>query len=202
MAARDVFSERKNYMIINANNYSLSPRRFVAGTKGSYGIETMNFNFSEEWNGLNVTVTFFPHDSEPITVVYDHTFFYIPSEVMSVSGLIPYTVVGNRNQKKLVSLTGYIDVLETTQGEGLSPSEPSPSVFSQVLDIMAHTKEIAESVREDADSGVFDGASTVSAEITPTGILVMKQSDGATLIVGNIVDEILASLPYGDGVSF
>lgn len=197
-----MFSERKNYMIINANNYSLSPRRFVAGTKGSYGIETMNFNFSEEWNGLNVTVTFFPPDTEPVTVVYDGVSFIIPSEVMSISGLTPYTVVGHKNKRQLVSLTGYIDVLETTIGEGKTPTELSPTVIAQVLDFMSRSERIAQSVRDDADDGVFDGTSTISAVIDADGMLVMHQNDGTSITAGNIVERVLAAMPYGDEVSF
>ena len=39
-------------MQINANYYAITPRKFIAGTKGSYGIEKLDISFSEEWNGL------------------------------------------------------------------------------------------------------------------------------------------------------
>lgn len=189
-------------MIIDANNYSLSPRRFVAGTKGSYGMETMNFRFSKDWNGLNVTVTFFPPDSEPVTVIYDHESFDIPSEVTARSGLTPYTVIGYKNTKQLVSLTGYIDVLETTLGKGKDPAEVTPTLVAQALEFMARAQRIAESVRHDADNGAFDGKTIVSAEINSHGVLIFTRSDGVSINAGNIVDKVINALQNGDEVSF
>ena len=45
-------------MKINVNQYSLSPAHLLAGTKGSYGFETLELTFSGEWEGLGKMIIF------------------------------------------------------------------------------------------------------------------------------------------------
>jgi hypothetical protein len=44
-----------------------------------------------------------------------------------------------------------------TDTDGIAPQPPTPSEYSQLIQLAEETKEIANSVREDADNGVFDG---------------------------------------------
>ena len=104
-------------MTINVNYYSLSPRRAFAGTKNSFGIERLLFNFSEEWEGLEKTVVFYPREKAPIRLTYRDGGVELPREVTEEVGVVEFSVLGTSDSKQLVSLTGYLDVLASRGGE-------------------------------------------------------------------------------------
>ena len=144
-------------MKISANYYSITPRRIIAGTKGSFGIEKLEIEFGEEWNGLSKRVVFYPPNSEPVGVIYASEPIDIPVEVMRKRGRTKYAVMGYRDDKKLVTVSGELDVLaalDDTEHESLSPT---PDEMAQVLSLMQNAVEAARAVRVDALNGAFDG---------------------------------------------
>lgn len=52
-------------MKLKINYYGLEPRRFIAGTVGSYGFEEMDLTFSAEWKTLSKKVVFYPAAAGP-----------------------------------------------------------------------------------------------------------------------------------------
>ncbi len=144
-------------MQINANYYSISPPRFIAGTKGSYGIEKLEIVFSAEWDGLIKKVLFYPPKSDPVSVLYELGPIDIPAEVMNVRGRTKYAVIGYKDEKILVSVSGEIDVLGTLDDTDKSAVRPTPTEIAQVIEHMRTAIDVAESVRKDADNGVFNG---------------------------------------------
>lgn len=101
-------------MKINVNFYSLSPRRFIAGTKGSYGTQKLKFAFDTHWRGLTKKVIFYPMDATPVEVDIGDEPITIPREVMSHEGLVKYTVMGVGSDRTIVSVTGGMDVLASS----------------------------------------------------------------------------------------
>ena len=144
-------------MKISANYYTISPRKFIAGTKGSYGMEKLEISFSEEWSALSKKVIFYPPNSEAVSVIYNGIPIDIPNEVMRVRGRTKYAIVGYEGRKKLLTLSGEIDVLNTVEDTDTSSQRPTQSEISQVLGIMKTTTDVANSIRSDADNGVFNG---------------------------------------------
>ncbi len=138
-------------MLIKANYFSLTPRRFIAGTKNSYGVETISFEFSSEWDGLNKTVTFYPVGGAPVAVLYVDSPVYIPAEVMACPGTAQFTVSGTKGSRSLISVTGYIDVLDTNDPGSKPAVEPTPSEMAQVLDMMRAALDAANRVNTGAN---------------------------------------------------
>ncbi len=157
-------------MLIKANYYSLSPRRFIAGTKNSYGVETLGFEFGPEWDGLSKTVTFYPAKGKPVAVIYGTGPIKIPAEVMKYPGLAQFTLSGQRNEQSLISVTGYMDILDANDPGGDLPVTPTPSEMDQVLTLMNKAVETAESVRRDADNGLFNGEKGDTGNVNITNI--------------------------------
>ena len=58
--SRAIYLKGDLAMQITANYYSILPRKFIAGTKGSYGIEKLEISFSEEGDGLSKKKVFYP----------------------------------------------------------------------------------------------------------------------------------------------
>ena len=57
-------------MLIKINKYTPCPRIIRLGTSGSYGIETLEFEFNKDWEGLTKKINFFPDDAvEGVTVI-------------------------------------------------------------------------------------------------------------------------------------
>ena len=145
-------------MEIFVDEYAISPRRFIAGTKGSYGFCTLNLKFSSEWEGLAKRITFYPLDgSGAVYLIISGDEVRIPAEVMRCAGVSKYVISGCMDENVLISVTGEIDVLNSLCPDGEPAEEPTPSQMAQVLSMMQEAIDTAQSVRDDADNGVFDG---------------------------------------------
>ena len=145
-------------MEIYVDEFALTPKRFIAGTKGSYGFCTMCFRFGAEWDGLAKKVTFYPLDgSDPVYLIVSDDKVEIPQEIMRCAGVNRYVVSGCKNEDVLISITGEIDVLDSLSPDGVSAEEPTPTQMEQVMTMMQRAVDMAQSVRDDADNGVFDG---------------------------------------------
>lgn len=133
---------------------------FVAGTKNSYGFETLEFEFSPEWDGLEKTVTFYPADEEasPVALLIEGEVVPIPQEVMAHAGRASFTVSGYGNGRALVSVNGYLDVIDANDPASDLAKAPTKDYLSSLLETAQNAVDIAQSVRDDADNGVFSSS--------------------------------------------
>ena len=152
-------------MKLRVDYYSVSPNRFVAGTKGSYGFETMELEFSSEWEGLGKKIVFSPPTGDSVSVIYEGSPIPIPYEVMSKRGVSRFAVVGSDGDKILLSVSGRIDVLETLPADADNSIPPTPEEMQKVLGIMEETSRTARQLEADAAAGKFDGKAAGFGEI-------------------------------------
>src|SRR5574344_199756 len=131
-------------MIIKIEKYVMNPGRFVAGTRGSYGIEQLDFLFSQEWDGLAVLVSFYPPAGDPVAVVYGGVPINIPAEVMNVSGSSRFVVSGYCGEKVLITAEGMIRVLDTSVPAENAALVPTPSQVSQIMTALGGKVDAAE----------------------------------------------------------
>lgn len=125
--------------------------------------QKVKFVFSPEWEKYEKTAIF-SNDSETYNVVLNsennmcisENECYIPFEVLKP----PYftvSVFGVSGESRITTTKANVKVLESGYKEGEVPKDPTPDVYSQLLQIVATIEELARSVREDADNGVFIG---------------------------------------------
>ena len=125
--------------------------------------QKVKFVFSPEWEKYEKTAIF-SNDSETYNVVLNsennmctsENECYIPFEVLKP----PYftvSVFGVSGESRITTTKANVKVLESGYKEGDAPKNPTPDVYSQLLQIVATIEELARSVREDADNGVFIG---------------------------------------------
>lgn len=140
-------------------------------TSGSVNVYLVQFAFSADWDELDKTAVFRAGDTK-ISVVLDATNrCQIPWEVLENRGRpLEAGVYGTKNG------TVVLPTIWATLGtikEGASPGEntqpPTPDVYSQILAAASKAEEIAQSVRDDADSGAFDGPPGASPYIGENG---------------------------------
>lgn len=141
-------------------------------TSGSVNIYQAEFDFSEEWDELDKTIVF-ESDGEKISVLLDDTgSCSIPWEVLQTDGYhLRAGVLGTQGgQVVLPSIWADLGIIRcgTTNGDNMQP--PTPDIYSQILEVAEEAKEIAQSVRDDADAGEFDGDTGAPGPQGPPGV--------------------------------
>ena len=120
---------------------------------------TCHFIFSgEEWDNT-VKTAYFENPASgkrhPKILADDGT-CTVPWEALTDKGSIRFSVAGERENYRIT--TGIESFWNSGTIYGGNPSEPpTPSQYDQLIALAEQTKEIAESVRRDADAGEFDG---------------------------------------------
>ena len=128
-------------------------------TSGRVG-EQISFTFSPDWDGLLKTAVFIAGKESRDVVLTEDT-CNIPPEVLVFPGEhLRVGVFGETSNKMLVIPTIYASAGTIRPGaspSGMPSTPPTPSWPEQVQAIATRAKEVADSVRSDADAGKFKG---------------------------------------------
>ena len=87
---------------VKIDRYYVSPKSFYIGTSGSIGNDELDFEFSSDWKGLDITVAFYPQRSKPITMDYTGEPLKIPDELYSRS-VRTEVVVSGMGEKRFIN---------------------------------------------------------------------------------------------------
>lgn len=119
---------------IKADSWRLSPCWAVAGTRSSFGMSRITFDFSPEWDELGKRVTFFPADgSEAVALIVTADSVIIPDEVMANAGTAEFVVDGeDLRGGRLVSERGELRVVDTAEPGGREPKTLTPTENEQL----------------------------------------------------------------------
>lgn len=90
---------------------------------------------------------------------------------------VPYEVLQNKGQFSVSAFCGDLHtataetvlVMQSGYRDGIEPGEPEPDVYSQIVSMVNEAVETANSVREDADAGLFIGPQGPAGETGETG---------------------------------
>lgn len=149
-------------------------------TSGSAGI-VCEVDLSSDFDGLTAVVCF-RAGSVAIDMPYSRT-LAVPSEVMVAGQILEIGVYARDVEGTIVIPTVWAKVCEIQQGvvpSEVDPSQPTPSWAAQVQLAAQHAEAVAQSVRDDADSGEFDGAQGPAGPTGATGAQGPKGDTGAT----------------------
>lgn len=167
---------------------------------------TCHFIFSgEEWDNT-VKTAYFENPASgkrhPKILADDGT-CTVPWEALTDKGFVRFSVAGEREDYRITT-----DIESFYNGEtvyGGEPSEPpTPSQYDQMIALAEQTKEIAESVRRDADEGKFDGDPGEPGKpgapgrdgVSPTA-KVEQTDDGAVITITDATGTTTAELKNG-----
>lgn len=142
-----------------ANKVLLKVNQREAVTSGSVNVYNVQFSFSSAWNGLDKTAVF-QAVSDIISVVLDDSnTCTIPWEVLENPSHTLYVGVYGTKGGNVVLPTIWASLGTIQQGvtTGTNTQPPTPDVYSQILAVAERAQEIAQSVRDDADEGKFNG---------------------------------------------
>lgn len=138
---------------------------------------SLTFDFDSMWDGYAKRITFYNDgiekcDFNPMEIPLDEPCI-IPWEVIQNTGNLYLSVRGTKQGTNDVILTQLMDNPIRVNIAGLHgggvPAEPTPDEISLIINIAQEAKDIAQSVRDDADAGKFQGEQGPKGD---SGILV------------------------------
>lgn len=147
-------------MTINVTKYRLNPDRIFGGTRGSYGMEKLSFDFGDGWDFDTISVTFHPQRGKPIKVpLLPGVEIDIPAEVMAYSGesrfVVSGRVVGEDGmiERQAITLEGYVDVAYTADEKGGNTRKVTPDMYDQLL---GQASKVFNEAREDVEQSATE----------------------------------------------
>lgn len=170
-------------MIINliAEGQQLSFVKKPETVKGTRGYITCRFSFvSDEWKSGKLRAMF---KNSKLSDVYhceiaaDGT-VVIPHEVLAEQGTVSIAAVAEHEDGVRVT-TNAVSFYNDNTIYGEKETDPTPSEYMQVINAAEEAQKIAQSVRDDADNGKFNGKPGVDG--APG-----KDGKAATIAVGSV----------------
>lgn len=140
-------------------------------TTGSVGLEA-GFCFSEDWRELGKTAVFRGSGVQVDAALLTER-CRVPHEVLTRSGgHLKIGVYGTGESGQRVTPTVWADAGEIREGAepaGIEETPATASLLQQLLEAAQSARQLAQSVRDDADSGAFDGAAGPAGAPGPAG---------------------------------
>ena len=124
---------------------------------------TLNVELDDVWSEYTVTV-FFSNKAKPdaaedvFPVLLHDGSCIVPHEVLDASDTAAYVwLMGLKDDVR--ATTNIIPIPLTASGylEGIAPEDPTPDVYTEILESVRGAYNIANDVRADADAGKFNG---------------------------------------------
>ncbi|MGI6279438.1 MAG: hypothetical protein ACOYJS_02635 [Acutalibacteraceae bacterium] len=126
--------------------------------------DKIRFLFPKEWEGYAKTAVFSLEDGTAVSVVLNENNrlcsgkdeCFIPFEVLKYPGFY-VSVFGVLGDSKATATRDFVPVKQSGYTLGDPPAEPTPDQYQQLIELASRASQIAQSVRDDADNGLFKG---------------------------------------------
>ena len=147
------------------------------GTAGSYGVETLSVMRKGEWVDYDIIVAFHPPKGESVQIrLGSDNAVSVPAEATAVAGTGEITFAGYTDGVRQISVSQIYRVAVSAGTEGIAPAEPTPDVVQQIMSAAneadskaEQAQKVAQSVRDDADAGKFNGPQGPKGDAGPIG---------------------------------
>ena len=125
---------------------------------GGVNEDVIEFEFDALWDGFDTVAVFYRSKREVFHKKIVGNRCTVPSEVLRAQGVFYVGVMGVKDN---VTRTTNVLRYELEHGAitvGVEPPEPTPSIYESILESVKSAEQLAQSVRDDADAGRFNGA--------------------------------------------
>lgn len=146
--------------VVRLENFTPCPAELLLGTSESRGVECIRLVRGAGWDGLDITATYHPPGgAEPVRVplLGSEDVLDVPAEATARGGRGALVVAGLGEGVCLPTCNIVYKVVQQAGVAGRDADEPTPDLVQKVLGAANEAKDIAQSVRDDADSGAFTG---------------------------------------------
>lgn len=131
-------------------------------TRDSVAVDEVAVDMDEEYRGCDtvVAVMVSAAHQDPVRMVVEGGRYRIPSEFTRHTGSILTCLIGYVGEVQRVTSEQESQPLVVTKSGpvgGTDPADEQPDLWRQLMEAVEESKRIAQSVRDDADAGRFDG---------------------------------------------
>ena len=124
--------------------------------KSQVNFSRIGFDMDETWGSFPSVVAQFIQNGEPKNVQVKDGYCFVPPELEV--GAFELCLRGDDGESVVASVNRLtFEVCEGFDPSGETPLPPSPDLYTQLIKEIDSGKKIAQSVRDDADSGKFNG---------------------------------------------
>ena len=160
----------------NISNEGLLSPTATTPVSDSVKFESAVFEFPESWADF-VKTAVFKNENTTVNIALDEANeycigenqCYIPNEMLTDTEFY-ISVFGVKGDRRATSTRVKVSVIPSGYELGDQPEDPTQTVYEQILNIANETKQIAFSVREDADNGEFNGEKGEKGDRGDSGI--------------------------------
>ena len=124
--------------------------------KSQVNFSRIEFDMDETWGSFLSVVAQFIQGGKPKNVQVKDGYCFVPPELEV--GAFELCLRGDDGESVVASVNRLtLEVCEGFDPSGETPLPPSPDLYTQLIKEIDSGKKIAQSVREDADAGLFNG---------------------------------------------
>ena len=149
------------------NNHEIILKQYAAyckeqplylGTAGSYGMEMLTIIREGVWAEYDILAAFHPPVGAVVQVrVGANNQIGVPIEATAEKGMGKIVFAGYKEGVRQIAVDVLYKVAPSSGASGTEPAEPTPDVVQQIMLAANAAEKLAQSVRDDADAGKFNG---------------------------------------------
>lgn len=149
------------------NNHEIILKQYAAyckeqplylGTAGSYGMEMLTIIREGVWAEYDILAAFHPPVGAAVQVrVGANNQIGVPIEATAEKGMGEIVFAGYKEGVRQIAVDVLYKVAPSSGASGTEPAEPTPNVVQQIMLAANAAEKLAQSVRDDADAGKFNG---------------------------------------------
>lgn len=149
------------------NNHEIILKQYAAyckeqplylGTAGSYGMEMLTIIREGVWAEYDILAAFHPPVGAAVQVrVGANNQISVPIEATAEKGMGEIVFAGYKEGVRQIAVDVLYKVAPSSGASGTEPAEPTPDVVQQIMLAANAAEKLAQSVRDDADAGKFNG---------------------------------------------
>lgn len=149
------------------NNHEIILKQYAAyckeqplylGTAGSYGMEMLTIIREGVWAEYDILAAFHPPVGAAVQVrVGANNQIGVPIEAAAEKGMGEIVFAGYKEGVRQIAVDVLYKVTPSSGASGTEPAEPTPDVVQQIMLAANAAEKLAQSVRDDADAGKFNG---------------------------------------------
>ena len=149
------------------NNHEIILKQYAAyckeqplylGTAGSYGMEMLTIIREGVWAEYDILAAFHPPVGAAVQVrVGANNQIDVPIEATAGEGMGEIVFAGYKEGVRQIAVDVLYKVAPSSGASGTEPAEPTPDVVQQIMLAANAAEKLAQSVRDDADAGKFNG---------------------------------------------
>lgn len=125
---------------------------------GGMNEDVIEFEFDELWDGFDTLAVFYRSKRDVFHKKIINNRCTVPSEVLKAEGIFHVGVMGVKDNVTRTTNVLRYEIEHGAITAGVEPPEPTPSIYESILESVKSAEQLAQSVRDDADAGRFNGA--------------------------------------------